>query len=71
MINCPQKEKYVPVLTTPNPVTQTADVAVNKETSKSPPYPLALEKGIISNSVPMLITAKKPRQMVREIVINC
>ncbi len=30
-INCPQKVNFVPVSTTVNPVTHTAEVAVNKE----------------------------------------
>jgi hypothetical protein len=50
-------------------VTHTAEVEVNSATIMSFHLPSLVEKGIISRMVPTAITAKKPKQIVRETVI--
>jgi hypothetical protein len=51
-------------------VMQTAEVAVNSATIGSFQVPLLVEKGIISRIVPTMMTAKNPKQTVRETVIK-
>ncbi|MGH2412120.1 MAG: hypothetical protein ACRDEA_00135 [Microcystaceae cyanobacterium] len=59
----------MPVSTTVNPVTQTAEVVVNKATMGLFQEPSLVENGISNNKVPTVITARNPRQIVRAIVI--
>ena len=69
MTHCPKFEKAVPVSTTIKPVTQTAEVDVNRATNGSFQPPEALEIGSISRQVPNRIAPKNPRQIVLAIVI--
>ncbi len=56
----PKVEKVSPVSTTINPVTQVADVAVNKASKKGKPFPSSVENGIVKRNVPMAIMRAKP-----------
>ena len=58
---CPKTEKVVPVSTATRPVTQTADVAVNRLSNRPMPFPLREAAGNASKTVPSRITARKPR----------
>src|SRR5512146_817191 len=69
MMASPTGEKSVPVSTTISPVTQTAEVEVNRATKRLFQEPSAVEKGSNKSSVPTAITIKKPKQMVRDTVI--
>lgn len=48
-----------------SPVTQTADVDVNRESIKEMDIPTALAAGLYSNTAPTEITAKNPRISTR------
>jgi hypothetical protein len=54
----------LPTSTTDNPVTQTADVEVNKAVTRSVHVPALEEIGNINRNVPIEITAKNPKQIV-------
>ncbi len=51
-------------------MTQTAEVVVNSATSGSFHVPALVEIGSIRKKVPTVITARNPRQMVREMVME-
>jgi hypothetical protein len=51
-------------------VTQTAEVEVKIAVMGSFQFPSIVEKGIISSRAPAAMTARKPKQMVRETVIR-
>jgi hypothetical protein len=58
MLACPNPDQYVGVSTTVNPVTQTAEVAVNSAVRKGAEAPLpAREIGSHSSSVPIAIAS--------------
>jgi len=54
----------VAVSTTIKPVTHTAEVAVNREATKTSRDRSAVEKGIMRNSVPIMITTMKLNTIV-------
>jgi hypothetical protein len=51
-------------------VTQTADVDVNKAVRGLPQVPALKEKGNINEIVPTVITARKPKPIVRDTVMG-
>lgn len=56
----PKLDQYVPVSTTTNPVTQTADVAVKKEVNNPVGLPLAEDIGRDKKMVPITISMPNP-----------
>ena len=58
---CPNIFQYVPVSTTINPVTQTADVAVNKASKKLVLSPLVVDIGKVNINAPTNITNINPK----------
>ena len=60
----PNCVKYSPILTTDNPVTQTADVAVNKHVNTEKAALSCLAKGKHNNAVPKSIKAIKNKIIV-------
>src|SRR6056297_2213946 len=61
MIICPNLVKYVAVSTTINPVTHTAEVDVNKLSTKEIPSEDTVALGIIKRKVPIIIITIKDR----------
>ena len=59
--NWPKVEKYVPVSTTTRPVTQEAEVAVKRASTKDSPAPSRPAKGSISSRAPARISPAKVR----------
>ena len=57
---CPKRDQYLCVSCTTSPVTQVAEVAVNKASAKGVTSPLLDETGSISKILPVSITSKKP-----------
>ena len=64
IIICPNCVKYSPILTTDKPVTQTADVAVNKHVNTEKAALSCLAKGKHNNAVPKIIKAIKNKIIV-------
>ena len=64
MIVCPNGVHVVAVSLTTNPVTHTAEVAVNKQSQKPTDPSAQLEKGSMSSKAPARIKAKKPAVMI-------
>ena len=60
----PKSVKYVPIFTTDKPVTQTAEVAVNKHVNTEKDDPCLIEKGKHNNIVPNNIRTVKNNIMV-------
>jgi len=60
---CPRPLQYTGVSTTASPVTQVADVAVNRAVMGGAPPPPREAAGIMSSSVPMVIVAAKVTTM--------
>ena len=64
MTACPKVDQYSAVSRTTSPVTQVAEVAVNRASRNgAPPGPL-VEKGSISSTVPTVISERKPKIMI-------
>ena len=63
MTTCPKREKVTPVFTTVRPVTQTAEVAVNRASTKPRLSLSFVATGRVRSKAPSRTTAKKP--MVR------
>ena len=61
---CPNKEKYLPVSTTANPVTQAADVAVKSASTQGMEVPLTVARGSIKSNVPQRINPKKVEAII-------
>ena len=61
---CPASERSLPISMVANPVTHTADVAVNRA-STNPSRPFAAEKGKERSQVPSRMQTAKPRMKVR------
>jgi hypothetical protein len=59
MTICPKRLQVVAVSTTTNPVTQVAEVAVNKAFRKPMLSPLCTAKGSVSRRLPARIVKKK------------
>ena len=57
---CPNPLQYSPLGTTTNPVTQTADVAVNSALTKDAPPASTLANGVINKAVPRMMRVAKP-----------
>ena len=57
---CPNREKVVPVSTATRPVTHTAEVAVNRLSSRPMLRPSRVETGSASSSVPSRMMPRKP-----------
>ena len=64
MIPCPKYDQYVAVSCTINPVTQTADVEVNKASANDVHSLLCEAIGSVSNKAPARITPANPRMMI-------
>lgn len=58
--NCPKKDQYVKVSCRTSPVTQVAEVEVNRAQENGAPLPDFVENGSISSNVPTRITDKNP-----------
>ena len=56
---CPNTLQWAVVSTTERPVTQVAEVAVNRASSGLVKVPEAAEKGIVSSAVPKRMTSTK------------
>ena len=63
-INCPNGLKVVPVSTTVRPVTQTADVEVNRA-STNPSRPMVDAWGSISKQIPVKMRNANPKIVVQ------
>ena len=60
---CPNSDQYVAVSCTMSPVTQTAEVAVNRALGKLVTVPADAETGSISSRLPSKITARNPSRI--------
>jgi hypothetical protein len=65
MTACPNPLQWVPVSTTAKPVTDTADVAVNRASSNEVDWPDAVAAGNNNSTVPNAMVATKPVTTVR------
>jgi uncharacterized membrane protein len=63
---CPSPDQCVPVSTTVNPVTQTAETAVKSAVSQGVCTPGACDKGNINSAVPVAMSARKASATTRE-----
>ena len=61
MVTCPSGFQYVPVSRTTRPVTQTAEVAVKRASTRGVHCPETDARGDIRMSVPMAMSRAKPR----------
>ena len=61
---CPNTDQWVAVSYTIRPVTQTAEVEVNRQSRKGVTVPALLEMGSISTTAPARITSAKPDRMI-------
>ena len=64
-MNWPSRLNWVQVSATTSPVTQVAEVAVNRLSRKGSPCPVRLVTGSISSSAPQRMMARKPSAMIR------
>ena len=71
MMNCPNPDQYVPVLTNTRPVTHAAEVAVKIASRNEAASSETVDRGIRSNNVPRLMReAKPPANMKRALVFG-
>ena len=63
---CPKTDQWVAVSYTTSPVTQTAEVEVNRQSRNGVLIPAAAETGSISSSAPTRMTIRKPKRMICE-----
>jgi hypothetical protein len=64
MTACPKYDQVTAVSLTTSPVTQTADVAVNRESENETRVPSAEAAGSIKRRAPTRITPAKPKMMI-------
>ena len=70
MTACPKGDQWVTVSRTTSPVTQTAEVAVNRQSENPVPACSMSETGSISKSVPTRIISTNPSAMIWKVVIR-